>query len=130
VDTALRRPGRFDRTALVLPPDGEARVSILDYHLRDRPIDGIDLQQIAQNTDQFSGADLAHLCESAAEYAMQDSIESGDVRPINMADIKKAAADIRPSTRPWFETAKNYAMFANEGGVYDDLLDYLRDHKL
>lgn len=130
VDTALRRPGRFDRTVLVLPPDVDARVSILEYHLRDRPLDRIDLQQIAQRTEQFSGADLAHLCESAAEYAMHDSIESGSVRAINMNDVQKAVADIRASTRPWFETAKNYAMFANEGGMYDDLLDYLRAHKL
>ncbi len=130
VDTALRRPGRFDRTALVLPPDREARVGILQYHLRDRPIQDLDLQQIAERTEQFSGADLAHLCDSAVEYAMHDSIESGDVRPVNMDDIKRAASDIRASTRPWFETAKNYAMFANEGGVYDDLLDYLKEHRI
>ncbi len=130
VDTALRRPGRFDRIALVLPPDLEARVAILEYHMRDRPVDELDLYQIAERTEQFSGADLAHLCESAAEYAMHDSIESGNVRPINMEDINKAIADIRASTRPWFETAKNYAMFANEGGVYDDLLDYLKENKI
>lgn len=130
VDTALRRPGRFDRTVLVLPPDVAARITILEYHLRDRPVAELELQQIAQSTQQFSGADIAHLCESAAEFAMHDSIETGNVRPINMEDFKKAMADIQPSTRPWFETAKNYAMFANEGGVYDDLLDYLQDHKI
>ncbi len=130
VDTALRRPGRFDRTALVLPPDVEARVAILEYHMRDRPVDKLNFSRVAEQTEQFSGADLAHLCESAAEYAMHDSIESGNVRPINMGDINKAVADIRPSTRPWFETAKNYAMFANEGGVYDDLLDYLKENKI
>lgn len=130
VDTALRRPGRFDRTTLVLPPDTQARISILEYHLKDRPVEAVDLPAIASRTEQFSGADLSHLCDSAAEYAMHDSIESGDVRAINMNDFTKAMAELQPSTRPWFETAKNYAMFANEGGIYDDLLDYLRDHKL
>jgi ATP-dependent 26S proteasome regulatory subunit len=130
VDTALRRPGRFDRMVLVLPPDGEARIQILQYHLKDRPVQNLDLQLIAKNTDHFSGADLAHLVESAVEYAMHDSIESGSVRAVTMDDFKKAAAEISPSTRPWFETARNYAMFANEGGVYDELLDYVKAHKL
>ncbi|MDH5371268.1 MAG: AAA family ATPase, partial [Gammaproteobacteria bacterium] len=82
VDTALRRPGRFDRVALVLPPDVAARLKILEYHMRDRPIKDVNMQQIAEKTDQFSGADLAHLCETAVEYAMNDSIETGNVRPV------------------------------------------------
>ncbi|MDH5370264.1 MAG: ATP-binding protein, partial [Gammaproteobacteria bacterium] len=130
VDTALRRPGRFDRVALVLPPDVAARLKILEYHMRERPIEDVNMQQIAEKTDQFSGADLAHLCETAVEYAMNDSIETGNVRPVTMDDFKKAVAEIRTSTRPWFETARNYAMFSNEGGVYDDLLEYLQTYKI
>lgn len=130
VDMALRRPGRFDRTTLVLPPDHEARISILDYHMRDKPVDQLNLQEIADKTELYSGADLAHLCDSAAEYAMHDSIKSGNVRPVTMADMKKSASDIHASTQAWFETARNFAMFANEGGVYDDLLDYLQERKL
>lgn len=130
VDTALRRPGRFDRLSLVLPPDVAAREQILEYHQRDRPVANLELQQLAQQTDHFSGADLAHLVESAVEYAMHDSIETGEVRPVTMADFKNALPEISPSTRAWFETARNYAMFSNEGGVYDELLDYLRTHKI
>lgn len=130
VDVALRRPGRLDRLVLVLPPDLEARISILEYHLRERPVTGLNLDQIAERTDQFSGADLAHLCETAIEHAMHDSIQSGHVRAVNMSDFQKAMRDVRPSTRPWFEMAKNYALFANEGGVYDELLDYVKSRKI
>ncbi|HZS45463.1 MAG TPA: AAA family ATPase [Blastocatellia bacterium] len=130
VDTALRRPGRLDRTLLVLPPDEQARRGILDFHLSDRPIDKLDLSWIANKTDEFSGADLAHLCESAAELAMHDSIESGTARPINMNDFKQAMKEIKPSTRPWLEMARNYAMFANDGGIYDDLYEYLRNKRI
>ena len=70
VDPALRRPGRLDRTLLVLPPDAAAREEILRYHLRDRPVAGIDLRKLARATDGFSGADLAHLCDAAAEAAL------------------------------------------------------------
>jgi AAA+ superfamily predicted ATPase len=130
VDTALRRPGRLDRTLLVLPPDGAARMAILQLQSRQRPIDKIDFKWLAEKTADFSGADLAHLFESAVELAMEDSLTSGRVRPVGMNDFKKALKEIKPSTRAWFEVARNYAMFANDGGTYDELLDYLRANKL
>jgi SpoVK/Ycf46/Vps4 family AAA+-type ATPase len=131
VDTALRRPGRLDRTLLVLPPDQLARESVLNLNLKGRPVDGtVDVGAIAKLTNEFSGADLAHLVESAAEFAMEDSIMTGKVRSITQNDFKRALREVRPSTRPWFDVARNYAMFANEGGVYDDLLEYLKANKL
>ncbi|RKN19922.1 ATP-binding protein [Micromonospora musae] len=130
VDPALRRPGRLDRVVLVLPPDAEARAAVLEYHLRERPIAGIDLRRIVAATEDYSGADLAHLCETAAEYAMADSVRSGEVRMIEQRDFDRAVKEVRPSTRPWMATARNVAMFANEGGVYDDLVAYLKQRKL
>ena len=129
VDAALRRAGRFDRVILVLPPDAPAREAILARHIEGRPVREIDIPAIAKQTAHFSGADLAHLCEAATEFAMEEALRSGDARPITMADFKKALKDLRPSTRPWFDLAKNYAMFANEGGVYDDLLAYIKEQK-
>ncbi|HEY2667608.1 MAG TPA: AAA family ATPase [Actinomycetota bacterium] len=130
IDPALRRPGRFDRTLLVLPPDLSARVAILQYHLRDRPVGQLDLQRLANRTEGFSGADLGLLCESAAESALEDSLRTGTNRPIESGDFDHAFREVSPSTRPWFEVARNYAMFANEGGAYDDLLTYMRRHRL
>lgn len=130
VDGALRRPGRLDRMVLVLPPDPPAREAILRYHLRDRPIANIDLGRVVKATEDFSGADLAHLCETAAEYAMADSIRRGEVRMIGQGDFETALREVRPSVKPWFTTARNVAMFANEGGVYDDLVAYLKSRRL
>jgi SpoVK/Ycf46/Vps4 family AAA+-type ATPase len=129
IDSALRRPGRLDRTVLVLPPDQAARVAILHYHLRDRPIASIDLAAIARATEHYSGADLAHICETAAEFAMRDSIAAGQVRMISQQDMLAAASEVRPSTDTWFGTARNVAMFANESGEYDDLAKYLKKRK-
>ncbi|MFE2879348.1 AAA family ATPase [Streptomyces roseus] len=126
VDLALRRPGRLDRTLLVLPPDAPARESILRYHLRERPIESVDLGKIVKVTEDFSGADLAHLCESAAEYALLDSARSGTVRMIGTKDLLNAAKQIKPSSESWFAAARNVAMFANDGGIYDDLVTYLK----
>jgi SpoVK/Ycf46/Vps4 family AAA+-type ATPase len=130
VDAALRRPGRLDRMLLVLPPDEPARRAIIEHHLRDRPVDKIDAAGLARATDGFSGADLRLLCESASEFALEASIDSGTARPIGMGDLVRARKEIKPSTRPWFEVAKNYALFANDDGTYDDLLAYMRRHKL
>nr|WSW58061.1 ATP-binding protein [Streptomyces sp. NBC_00998] len=126
VDLALRRPGRLDRTLLVLPPDAPAREAILRYHLRERPIESVDLGKIVKVTEDFSGADLAHVCESAAEYALLDSARSGAVRMIGTKDLLNAAKQIKPSSESWFASARNVAMFANDGGVYDDLVAYLK----
>jgi SpoVK/Ycf46/Vps4 family AAA+-type ATPase len=130
VDTALRRPGRLDRMLLVLPPDLQARIGVLQFHLRDRLADKLDLRSIAAQTEGFSGADLAHLCESAAELALVESVRNNTVRPINASDFKGALKSIRPSPRAWFDTARNFALFANEGGIYDDLIDYLKRQKI
>lgn len=126
VDPALRRPGRLDRTLLVLPPDPTAREAILRTHLRDRPIARIDVARLAARTDGFSGADLAHLCESASEAALLDSVRSGEVRMIEMRDFEAALAEVRLSIGPWLETARNVALFANQSGEYDELATYLR----
>jgi SpoVK/Ycf46/Vps4 family AAA+-type ATPase len=126
VDVALRRPGRFDRMVLVLPPDEPAREAILRYHLRQRPIAGVDTAKLAKQTDGYSGADLAYVCESAAERALLDSARTGNIRMIGQADLEAAVRDVRPSIGPWLDTARNVAEFANEGGTYDELLAYLR----
>ena len=130
VDVALRRPGRFDRTVLVLPPDEPARVTIIEYHLRERPIAGIDLKQLAKRTDGLSGADLAHLCESASERALLDSVETGVPRLIGMDDLTGALAEIRPSVGGWFAAARNVVLYGNADGTYDELATYLKKKKL
>jgi SpoVK/Ycf46/Vps4 family AAA+-type ATPase len=130
VDVALRRPGRFDRTVLVLPPDAPAREAILRYHLRNRPIANVDTRKLAEMTDGYSGADLAHVCDTAGERALLDSASSGTVRMIEMRDLEAALTEVRPSIGPWLQTAKNVAQYANQDGSYDELLAYLRKKRL
>jgi AAA+ superfamily predicted ATPase len=130
VDSALRRPGRFDRTLLVLPPDANAREGVFRYHLKERPVAGIDLAKLARQTDGYSGADIAHICETAAERALMDSVRRGEPRMIGTPDLEAAISEVKPSLGSWFDTARNVALFANEGGTYDDLAAYLRKRKL
>lgn len=126
VDPALRRPGRFDRVLPVMPPDNEARHAILAFHLKGRPVEDTDLAAISRATAGRSGADLNLICESAAELAMEDSLNSGTVRPIRQSDLIRAVENVRPSVGPWFQLARNYALYANEGGLYDEVLVYMQ----
>jgi AAA+ superfamily predicted ATPase len=130
VDSALRRPGRFDRTLLVLPPDGTAREAVFRYHLRERPVAGVNLARLAKLTDGYSGADIAHICETGSERALMDSIHRGEARMIGQPDLEAAIAEVKPSLGAWFDTARNVALFANEGGAYDDLASYLKKRRL
>ncbi len=129
VDEALRRPGRLDRSLLVLPPDALARQHLLQRCMAERPQHELPFAELATKTDGFSCADLLHLCDAATELAMSASIASGVVRPVGPKDFKQALKEVRSSTRAWFENARNYALFANEGGAYDELADYLRQRR-
>jgi SpoVK/Ycf46/Vps4 family AAA+-type ATPase len=130
VDQALLRPGRFDRAVAVLPPDEPARKAILEYHLRDRPVAGVKLGELAKRTDGFSGADLAHLCDTASERALLDSITAEEPRMIGMPDLVASLSEIMPSTGAWFGSARNVALYANAGGFYNDLLVYMKKRRL
>jgi AAA+ superfamily predicted ATPase len=126
VDPALLRPGRFDRMLLVLPPDAPAREAILGLHLAGKPTEKLDLGRIVRSTDGYSGADLALVCDQATERAMEASLRTGVTHPVTQADLVDAAKQVRPSVGPWLDTARNFALYANEGGTYDDLLPYLK----
>ncbi|WP_242088251.1 ATP-binding protein [Curtobacterium sp. DN_7.5] len=129
VEPALRRPGRLDRTVLVLPPDAPAREAVFRTHLRDRPLEGVDVGVLAKRTEGFSGADIAYVCEVAAERALMDSVASGTARLIGMPDLLDSVAEVRPSTRSWLETARNVVLFGEDDGTYADLRAYLKKSK-
>ncbi|MDO5745958.1 MAG: ATP-binding protein, partial [Micrococcaceae bacterium] len=130
LDEALLRPGRLDRTVLVTPPDVSARTAILHYHLKQRPVAGIDLGSLAGRTEGLSGADLEHLCTTAAEKAMMESIAANEIIPLNMKHMEMALAEVKASTLPWLESARNVVRFSNEHGRYDELASYLRSRKM
>ncbi len=129
IDSALVRPGRFDRLALVVPPDEAARSAILKRNLVGRPV-AIDADWLAKQTEGFSGADLHFLVESAIESAIEESLTTGRVRSVVQRDFQEALGEVRPSTRAWFGTARNFVLFANEGGLYDELMLYMKSHRL
>lgn len=129
LDPAFRRPGRFDRIIFVPPPDESARGAILDLKLKGKPLGTLKLDKITKRTKDFSGADLEAIIDIAVEAKLEESIRKGTALPIETRDLEQALKKHRPTTREWFNTAKNYALFANESGLYDDILAYLNIKK-
>ncbi len=130
VDTALKRPGRFDRSIFVTPPDNEARQRIIELCLDDRPTKKLNIPKVVKTTAGFSGADVTHVCDSATEQALSRAMKSGVMEPITQKDIEHSMKQVRPSIGKWFQTAKNHAMFANTSGEFDDLVEYITKHRI
>jgi transitional endoplasmic reticulum ATPase len=126
VDAAFRRPGRFDRVLFVPPPDLDARAAILRILLEGKPQGSIDHRRVAEKCKEFSGADLRAVVDRAVEAKLREALKRGAPTPIEERDLLAAAKDVQPSTREWFATAKNYVLYSNQGGLYDDVAKYLK----
>jgi SpoVK/Ycf46/Vps4 family AAA+-type ATPase len=126
LDSAFRRPGRFDRILFVPPPDASARASILRLQLRGKPMEDVDFEAVGKKCEGFSGADLKAVVDITVENKLREAMKTGIPAPIRTRDLQAAAATQKATTREWFATARNYALYSNQGGVYDDILKYLK----
>lgn len=126
LDSAFRRPGRFDRILFVPPPDRGARALILKLHLDGKPVQDVDHDHVSKKTEGFSGADLKGVVDLCVEHKLREAIKQGAPKPITTKDLLLAAEQLKATTKEWFSTAKNYALYSNQGGTYDDILAYLK----
>ncbi len=129
IDPAFRRPGRFDRIIFVEPPDQQGREEILRSLLKGKPVGDIAFDKIAKATEKFSGADLKAIIDLAIEEKLRESMAKGSIQAVQTKDLISAAKQHRPTTLEWFASARNYALYANESGLYDDILKYLNIKK-
>ncbi|MBB4823294.1 SpoVK/Ycf46/Vps4 family AAA+-type ATPase [Sporosarcina luteola] len=130
LDSALRRPGRFNQLIFIPPPSEAERELILGLKLKDKPQTALNTKKIAGKSQHFSGADLEQLVEDAVEQALHRSLESGELQPITQEDLQESLKRRKPTTLEWFSTAKNYATFSDVNQDYDHVLEYIKDHKI
>jgi ATPase family associated with various cellular activities (AAA) len=124
VDPLLRE--RMSRRLLVLPPDREAREVIICDAIGDYPVAELNVAALAGRTEGFSATDVIVLTDSAVEIATERALTSGRDRPVGMNDFDRALVGMRPSPPAWLALARDFVLYAGHGGVYDDLLAYLR----
>jgi transitional endoplasmic reticulum ATPase len=112
IDPALLRPGRFDRSIYVPPPDLEARMEIFKIHTREKPLaDDVDLDELSRKTENFTGADIAAVCNEAVMLAIRDYISGGGTMDkeelskskVEMKHFRKAMKKIEPLTQAELE---------------------------
>ena len=125
LDAAFRRPGRFDRIIFIPPPDEDARIAIIELMAKEKPVERLDVAMLARKTKGFSGADIKAMFDVTTEQALTRAMREGRVVPLTTEDLLQTARDLRPSAKAWFESAKNYALYANQSGFYDDVLSFL-----
>ncbi|MOA26648.1 proteasome-activating nucleotidase [compost metagenome] len=114
----------------VPPPEEAERATILQLKLAGKPLSSLDLNRIAKETKHFSGADLEQIVKDAVESALERTLETGDIQPIQQDDLKKASKQRKATTLDWFSTAKNYATFSDVNQDYQIVLDYMRANGL
>lgn len=129
VDSALRRPGRFDKVLFVSPPDKVARAKMFEINMRDKPHDDLNSEKLAELTKQYSSADIARICDEASESAFKEAIRTNSVVKINQELLEEKAKIIRSSIVDWFSTVKNYIQYSNESGLFNSVKDYMDREK-
>ncbi|KAG2450863.1 hypothetical protein HYH02_004696 [Chlamydomonas schloesseri] len=96
VDPALLRPGRFTTLLYVPPPDQEGRVAALEVHSRKLPLaPDVDLEAVAAQTDNYTGAELAAVCREAALAALREDLQGAEV--VAARHFAAALAAVRPA---------------------------------
>ena len=120
IDPALLRPGRFDRILYVPPPDRESRVQIIKIHTKKKPLaEDVNIEELADKTDGYTGADIASLSSAAVMLALREHItkypdskeaekQTKDLK-INMKHFEDAMKKIRPLSKQEVDMYKNAA---------------------
>ncbi len=118
IDPALLRPGRFDRLIYIPPPDKEARKEIFRIHTRKKPLaDDVNLDELAEKTEGYTGADIAAVCNEAVMAAIREYIEKGGKMDkeemkklkIHKRHFEEALKNVKPMTE---EELKRYVDIA------------------
>ncbi len=95
LDPALLRPGRFDRLVYVRPPDKKSRLAIFKIHTRDMPLsDDVDIEELAELTEGYVGADIEAICREAVMLAIRENINA---EKVEMRHFLEALKKIKPS---------------------------------
>src|SRR5229473_6008377 len=143
LDPALRRPGRFDREIEIGVPNTQGRLQILKIHTRSMPLDpDVSLQEIAEHSHGFVGADLEALCQEVGMIALRrflsvvplaiDTASSIEVAALRVTrdDFLTGLKEVEPSATREFYIEKSPSTFADLGGLDEAkrLLDAVVEH--
>jgi len=125
IDSALLRPGRFDRLLFVPPPDLEARKQIFKIHTRKTPLaEDVNLDELARKTDGYTGADIASLANTGVMLALREHISKAK----DPEDAKKRAKGLKVAKRHFDEALQKIKpMSTDELKMYERFSEQFSD---
>ncbi len=94
LDPALLRPGRFDKILLVPTPDKKGRKQILEIHTKNMPLNNVNLDKLADETEGYVGADIESLCREAALLTLR---KNKNAKEVKMKQFEEAIKKVKPS---------------------------------
>jgi transitional endoplasmic reticulum ATPase len=104
LDTAVLRPGRFDRIILTPVPDKESRSKIFEVHTHKMPLEGVDLHHLSDITEGYVGADIEAVCREAAILALREDISSKIVKMEHFEEaLKKVSQSVTKDVEKMYE---------------------------
>jgi len=110
LDTALLRPGRFDRIIMVGSPDEKTREIIFQLHTKNMPLrEDVDIKELANKTEGYVGADIANLCREAAVISLRQDMEAKDVAKVHFDEaLEKVIPSITPDIEQSYKHLKDH----------------------
>jgi transitional endoplasmic reticulum ATPase len=134
IDAALLRPGRFDRLLYVPPPDKESRIRIFKIHTSKKPLaEDVNIDTLANQTEGYTGADIAALASAAVMLALREHIEKykdpkkADAEKkelkVHMKNFEDAMKKIRPLSKHEIETYRSIAERFGKPEVTKEVVD-------
>jgi AAA+ superfamily predicted ATPase len=125
LDPAFRRPGRFDQTIFVPPPDVTGRAQIIELLAKERPISRLDVEALAKATKNFTGADLQWIFDRAAELALSEAIHTSRPVPMSMDLLLEVVKQYTPISSSWFEGARPHVKPNGCDSIYNEVRKFL-----
>jgi len=102
VDPGLLRPGRFDRLILTPVPDKRTRLEIFKVHTKNMPLENVNIEELAERTNDYVGADIEAICREAAILALREDINA---KKVTLEHFEKSLEKVKPSITPDIEKA-------------------------
>lgn len=130
VESALIRPGRFDKLLFVPPPDIDSRVDIFKIHLRKRPIaKELDFKKLSGLTEGYSGADIKEICEAASRIPLEEAIEGKPQRDIDMNDLLYSIENRPSSVISWLKEAELQIVRSGRENLFKEMMNFIEGIK-
>jgi SpoVK/Ycf46/Vps4 family AAA+-type ATPase len=126
IDSALLRPGRFDRLLYVPTPDEKTRLEIFKIHTKDMPLKGVNLKELAEKTDGFSGADIEALAREAGMDALREDIDTKEIKPKHFEEaLKSVGPSITPNLQKHYTSFEDRRRKMQEDRMKSDVPNYI-----